>query len=1499
MQNWIPNLTWGQYEQTESGNVTSIGLQNNAYYTDSEPSCSFGFNFSYSLGQSFLGYRSAQPSSQVFGNKPQNDYQNPKNILNFPLETRKTLEEKPQFIVQPKDPFSSRNDVRQATPFMSKPLEYPVEQRRKTAQLLLSRCSQEFCQEEVIRQYFETIVPGKVLQVQVKPERGSAIVSFSTEDDAESALLAGTPQGEYKLRMRYFIPRDYRRRHSSSNRDPYFSAETSGNEEEVDESSKMDTEDLPAFESAVPFLSGSLEQSRDWNPFGYSKESLTETRIATDDEFVLKMKRESRFTQNTVSDDEGEVEHIVDTGWRTAGEKQQLSAAQNLSGTCLEMCPSEERSRRELQRDLSIFEIDYTIPTVEGEPPKVDHSKAVKKYVRSAACQEAPKPSEIRPPHILEKTMEYLIENIVDRTDCSFAEVHNFVRDRTRSIRQDFTFQGVRNEMTIDIIEKTVRFHILSEQRLCEEDPSVYSSRQNMEQLDKCLISLREMYRERRTKGLSTSPNEGEFQAYYILSHFDPHSVWAVCRELDVHVLKSRQVAFALRIYQALRSTNYVGFFRLLQRAPYLVACMMQQHFSFIRKSALLIMQRCYSRFPVMPLTKLEELLAFEDIEDLLSFCESLGFVSDYLEDGTRVLRLDNRVVGDELTKYRSRRSLKCIEPKSKDFSVKDIMMGKTEIVENWIPSAKNQRNLFHVGESVGKESLPHKRREGLCLEDSEKKRTTKLSANAPEFIPFSQQQIEQTNSVPLQMNSPLRSVKEDFDGNKNSKWNYETLVKRVDTMSSVQQGMEETIPSASLLLTQFSTEGDDNSPPTVSQNRADRKRMSATPASKFDRISENIPKLDHFNLRPSNPGMPTGCLKRKNLFWSDEGVRRENSSFVEGKKSRIVEEQSEENADSMEVLVQKPKNIEHAVKREGEKVRYGNELWIVSQISQGSTLLKFLPQIRELHWKYKALASKSTVETERNKELSTMIDKTREIRQQLLQFLEGVNAKYVNSKEKKLGNMVRSIRELFEDLEVLTSDMISTQDQWQHEQERVNDAVSSFIRAPAEAVRNYSRNRDRAGLIHTPRGQDKAYSFTRVSQETHSVGDTEVRHKICLMTVKRLGSQKEQKVILQGLKMLSFGVISEKQNSSHFIVPLMDGCCEVWFMGSDTAFEQGFSMMAKPKVLTTVVYDALRINWNLWKKKLKSFISKNFSVAVTMLVFVHNEQYCRESSDLDNLVGDELSQLQKDGFVTSITILLTDRKHLHEYSYKLADIWEKIVNDAERVFQGTKYLWIGPSISTGYYTTLELAMSCVRLAFDELFLCNHSLETLCEEIFGWIANKLLTISSLCLPDSKYRENFDIASKAFQKLCWNANYIFKTLLEVELSKEELVLFITDHSNNWWQNVEDLVESSLGSASTISLPILLDSLLEDKERPGNVRLSKSRTTETRRRNRRADISQLNSSSSHTSCAEAIEEIPEWLQLERQHLAELEDRMRVSTIQDSAILTALIDTKRVLP
>ena len=248
-----------------------------------------------------------------------------------------------------------------------------------------------------------------------------------------------------------------------------------------------------------------------------------------------------------------------------------LEDAVDFVGTCPTMCPEKEMEERELQRDLSVFE------RMPGDAYRVDPTKAVKKYRRSAALAEQPEPYQVRPSPVLAMTMEFL-KNLVDTSSEPFYLVHNFVRDRTRSIRQDFTYQGIRDDTHVRILEECVRFHVLSEQKLYGEPEERFSSQQNLEQLDNCLISLREIYAERRRRGFATSKYEAEMLTYYLLFHlFHQNARAEVYYGLNTELFSTPEIQFADKVCETISPVmkNYLSFFPLIEQAPYLMACLM------------------------------------------------------------------------------------------------------------------------------------------------------------------------------------------------------------------------------------------------------------------------------------------------------------------------------------------------------------------------------------------------------------------------------------------------------------------------------------------------------------------------------------------------------------------------------------------------------------------------------------------------------------------------------------------------------------------------------------------------------------------------------------------------------------------------------------------------------------------------------------------------------------------------------------------------------------
>lgn len=64
--------------------------------------------------------------------------------------------------------------------------------------------------------------------------------------------------------------------------------------------------------------------------------------------------------------------------------------------------------------------------------------------------------SDVRPLPVLEETLNYLL-SLPDSTEHPFEVIHDFVFDRTRSVRQDLIMQNIVNDKAINMFEKIVR----------------------------------------------------------------------------------------------------------------------------------------------------------------------------------------------------------------------------------------------------------------------------------------------------------------------------------------------------------------------------------------------------------------------------------------------------------------------------------------------------------------------------------------------------------------------------------------------------------------------------------------------------------------------------------------------------------------------------------------------------------------------------------------------------------------------------------------------------------------------------------------------------------------------------------------------------------------------------------------------------------------------------------------------------------------------------------
>lgn len=302
-----------------------------------------------------------------------------------------------------------------------------------------------------------------------------------------------------------------------------------------------------------------------------------------------------------------------------------LNDAISFQGSCLAMCPVFERVRRQLENNVKALEKDPVTNVISRD-------FAVKAFSRPAAGQPPPLPSEVRPPHVLKHTLDYLVDNIVEK----LPEAHSFIWDRTRSIRQDFTYQNSFGPEAIDCNERIVRIHLLSLHIMAGSDVE-YSQQQELEQFNKSLQTLIEIYQDVRNHG-GKAPNEAEFRSYHLISHYRDPELEREIQTLPNHIYNDPQVQMALKIRNLMSQNNiqerghinsvgalnlFVEFFRVVysEKTPFLLSCLLETHFNEIRFYALKAMARSYhTKGGAYPANSLAEMLGYSSVDELVKF---------------------------------------------------------------------------------------------------------------------------------------------------------------------------------------------------------------------------------------------------------------------------------------------------------------------------------------------------------------------------------------------------------------------------------------------------------------------------------------------------------------------------------------------------------------------------------------------------------------------------------------------------------------------------------------------------------------------------------------------------------------------------------------------------------------------------------------------------------------------------------------------------------------
>lgn len=138
-----------------------------------------------------------------------------------------------------------------------------------------------------------------------------------------------------------------------------------------------------------------------------------------------------------------------------------------------------------MQQSVALLERD---PRVVGQR-YIAHEWAIKCYTRSAAARDSPLPQQVRSGPVLHTTMHFICCYLLDRDDVSWAEIHDFVFDRTRCIRQDLMYQRLSDDQAIAITERCVRFHLLSLFYSYADESRADAQNADHKELKKCFLA--------------------------------------------------------------------------------------------------------------------------------------------------------------------------------------------------------------------------------------------------------------------------------------------------------------------------------------------------------------------------------------------------------------------------------------------------------------------------------------------------------------------------------------------------------------------------------------------------------------------------------------------------------------------------------------------------------------------------------------------------------------------------------------------------------------------------------------------------------------------------------------------------------------------------------------------------------------------------------------------------------------------------------------------------
>ncbi|KAI0402023.1 hypothetical protein F4802DRAFT_578149 [Xylaria palmicola] len=409
-------------------------------------------------------------------------------------------------------------------------------------------------------------------------------------------------------------------------------------------------------------------------------------------------------------------------------QRRTLQQALDFRGISEDMCPEWEKATRIIEYDVRNPE---KAPDDKGDLVAIP-SLMVKRLARSAAGQDAPLPMDVRSFATLRKTLDYLIDDLIP-DDSFLPSKHNFLWDRTRAIRIDLSVQKYNltpDERTdlIYCLETIARFHVtalhlLSQEGFAAED---FSEQQEIEQLGKTLISLKELYDDCAEQGIECV-NEAEFRGYYIVFNARNPSIKETVEGWGSRLWDTAGIRTAMCLVESLQNTwtlqgplnpyapteialGAAAIFFSIVSSPeisYTMACFAEIHFNDVRKSMLQILRKAYTRPRDGPkdITPafLKARLRFDTEDEAVDFAEKHGIV--FGQDGTHQYAILNSRQSVEDPRIRHAFSHGIVERKRSGRSLPDIIHHTIYQTNGDEPKVLGQESSLFVAESENSSS--------------------------------------------------------------------------------------------------------------------------------------------------------------------------------------------------------------------------------------------------------------------------------------------------------------------------------------------------------------------------------------------------------------------------------------------------------------------------------------------------------------------------------------------------------------------------------------------------------------------------------------------------------------------------------------------------------------------------------------------------------------------------------------------------------------------------